>query len=298
MAIIGTWILLLCGHYLLAQKINLTFLKEWRISRQGRQLMLKTLMTPLLQNIKFEESAWPHYKFYSNLFAELLDVKRQFGANITQSWQEIRTGLAVDVAIEESIESHLIATSWQLLLMAIAVWVPIVLLGTSEFALLSAPLPWPAIMVIIILQIGGAVYWYYWPSYQRQKCFAFLAPISRSLITLQSLVTVSLDLNRILARVKLSQAFLNLPKQNKDSWLAMETQLLQTIQIWRKEGRSPAPELKLMCQSFWAGHEQQLHLFKKKLDLGQLSVMAISFVGSYLVFMGALLHGLMQELTL
>jgi hypothetical protein len=297
MALIATWCLSLALWW------GQRYLKRWRFARpknymmRGRLLVHETIMRPQQRN-QFNQvkAQWPAYKFYTPLFQELLELQRLHGADVAGPWQELRECLAKDIAIEEVLHGHIKNAAWQLLFMAISVWVPMLMITMNAGLKTYNIITFPLVAAILVLQTCGALWWWHWPKKQRQKCFDFLGPIAQCLLSLQVLAAIAMDINNILRRCQYSTVFENIPKHINGPWHAIHQQLLQTIQYWRQHGQSPVDELRLMNASLWVGHQQQLELFKRRLDQGQLAVTAVCFVGSYLLFVAALMGGLIRQL--
>jgi hypothetical protein len=240
-------------------------IKPFDILSSGQELYsLVSLFNPVLVSFGTtqEFSIKENYKFYSELFMDLYEINRKYGAKIHAPWKSLRRSLQKDLSFEKKLKSMTAQALGQMLVMSLF----LIIFAASFSIILETWLPRFVWVTLLCLLVLGWVS--YLGIYQRMKIghWKISAQLLKVLVFIEAMAATGLSNTEIIRKSEVSK--LN-PLSDKE-FSRLITQLHQIVDAWQKNGNPIKEVLVELEAEFWVIMELKLEVMTKKLQALQL----------------------------
>lgn len=260
------------------QKLNKRANLKLRPYLAGKKLGLEIAKVIATHNIglNFEKKVFVKYKFYTLLLENIFKYQRFKGVAPLSYLSEIQAAIIKDTKFEMKISKEVIGGLVQFLVLAILIEGFIIFTTQS----LHVVIPASKLMMIISLQIIGALLFYLLFHYLKKRYFKGPIAYFKSLYLLALLSDVGISTREALGESKiqnvLSCGHLGFADFNQD--------IIAMIKSWKQNGAPPALEIKSMLQLLWFQMDDKFDSFIKVMQSMKLIVTTLFFLSSYFLF--------------
>ncbi len=254
-------------------------LREFSIIYCGERLLEQSLeleVSYVKKNIYFYK-----YKFYSELMERLLGLSRRYGASTSKLLKELRFGIAKDLRFEKKIRKIIFEGIYQFFLISLVTWMFIWQTKKWVDSFENTQVEF----IIGLMQVVGVIVYLVLVFIQKSNQFSIFNSYLGSVLTWRSLVRVGLGIQEI---IQVAQIESNL-KVKKSKFKFINNQMERSISLWKSHGKSPENELIKITDDLWFIHESILEIFCKRVEFIKFIVLAIFYLGAYLVFIFSLI---------
>ena len=263
-------------NYLLEK---LESLKEISTIYCGEKLLEQSLeleVSSVKKNIYFYK-----YKFYSDLLERLLGLSRRYGANTSKVLKELRFGIAKDLRFEKKIKKIIGEGIYQFFLISLVTWMFIWQTKKWVNSFENSQVE----LIIGLMQVLGLIVYLVFVFIQKSNQFSIFNSYLDSVLTWRSLVKVGLGIQEIIQVAKIE----NNLKVKSSKFNFINNQMERSIALWKSHGKSPENELVKITDDLWFIHESILEIFCKRVEFIKFGVLAVFYLGAYLVFIFSLI---------
>lgn len=237
--------------------------------------------------IPVKESSLPKYKFFSSLVTSLLFHCVKLGTPLRKPLRNIRGALSKDLEYEKVIQEFFWGGIVQFVATGVMTW------GFIHFSLQVLKLNFPKWCYLLIgaLQIIGMLFYIVGFFRLRRKALLSLEQLLGVLYSLESLSNAGLCVQKVVE----TSGILTLQEvgYRGKSFKRVISRTFQLISKWREVGQCPGHELGELLENLWFELRLSQNRFKKLLEGAKFLIMAVFFLGSYLLY----LYLLVSELS-
>lgn len=246
---------------------------------QGEKLLnfLPELEAKMGMGIKTAQIEIPHYKFYTKLLYDLLDVHRRLGISLKFILPELRSNLLKDLSFEKKISSSILGGNLQFLVISFTTWAFIFF----SSALAEIPLNVFDLFLILIVQILAVIVFNIVTKKVRGFIFLKYSHVIEELYLFSSMVEIGLPAGKVLSESKILDG--DLVKFKEFYFCAARTK--EHVARWRENGISPKIGVGEVVAEIWQLKEGSFLKFLKTLDLIKFSVLAFFFLPAYFYYL-------------
>lgn len=256
---------------------------------RGQELLLaiSELEARIALGIKFISGILPKYNFYTDLLEQLFESHRRLGIGIKKFIPEIRLALIRDLQFEKKILDEILSGVMQFLVIAATTWC-FVFLSKS---LVEITLDTATILLMLTLQLLGAVLFFYLVSILKTKVFTPFSKAIEELYLFSALLDVGLPLNEVLQRSAILQGSLTSHKNFEQ----LALRLKKLVARMRESGLSPKDEVQEIIREIW--HLQEVHFLKftKMVQGLKFSILAFFFLPAYFLYLHSIFKFFMEQ---
>ena len=229
----------------------------------------------------------PQYKFYTTLAGRVMEYGRRYGTPLRSVLLELREALGKDLQFEAKIKKELWGGFAQFALIAIVTWT-FVFLSAS---LLELHLDFKINLLMMVLQGGGFLSYYFIFRILRSRLFSIFSPLFSSYYTLLVLSEAGLSVRSSLQESGIV-SLLSHKDKRFDFLFARSRELLER---WQNKGTPLKSELKELISSAWALEEESFARFLKLLAGLKFLILCLSFLSAYFVYLFSLFRVFLIE---
>nr|BDT27896.1 hypothetical protein BHI3_13620 [Bacteriovorax sp. HI3] len=258
-------------------------LRQWSLSQKktppGEKLLkfLPELEAKMGMGMKTAEMEIPHYKFYTSLLHELLEVHRKLGVNLKSILPELRNNVIKDLQFEKKVKGLILGGNLQFAAITMTTW-GFIWLSSS---LADLPLHPGDLFFIFCLQALAILVFNFAVKKAQALMFNKFSRVMEGLYLFISMAEVGLSAGRVLADSKVLDG--DLMRYREFSFCAERVK--EHVQRWRENGVSPRPGVTEVVREVWHLQELCFEKFLKVADLIKFSVLAVFFLPAYFFYL-------------
>jgi len=254
---------------------------------QGLLKLLTQIEMELLTKGSLGRYELLQYKFYTSLTERVLDYARRFGSPLRTTILELREALLKDLQFENKIRKEFWGGLAQFILIALVTWV---FVGLSV-GLLELHLAFSTVALMIFLQCGGILSYFFLFYFLRQKNFRYFDQIYSAFYGLLILAEAGLSV-----RLSLQESGIVETLAIKDKrFFFLFSRGRDLLERWQSKGIPLKGELKELLAQSKALEEAAFESFLKTLSVGKFIILCLGFLSAYFVYLFSLFHVFLIE---
>jgi hypothetical protein len=228
----------------------------------------------------------PRYKFYTELYENMLFQRKKFGVSIDGSLRHLREGLILDNKFEKKLKVELQSSFWQFFFISLITW-SFTLIST---AILHRPLdPWIGGIMAIIQISGAVIFCLIFYAYKR-KVFSDYGHWFSRLYQLKGLLMAGVPVSYALKECHVSELFFSKKSQFQPFRQSLEVSLRRL----QSEGAPIQEELKFCLDELWFAQDCDFEDFLKKVFSLKLVIILVFYLGAYFVYLYSFISTFMR----
>ena len=262
------------------------FCRLWALGRRRRErgllyrgYALQRALGETVTGGGFREEA-PEYKFYTELYLELIRFNRTYGAPLKEPLRALQEHLSRDIQFERRVGGIRRESLAQFVLMSAIIWFfTVVAGGTFE---LPRNVGVDALMAL--LQGVGWFCFYFFDGVLKKIHLRWFGQVARPLYSFDSLLKTGLSCGEMIRISGVGEALDVFEKIFSQHHLRLEGILSK----WRERGVPLSSEWKLFLQEIWALAGDKCETYAKCLQVVKFLVLVLFFLSSYFVYLSSL----------
>jgi hypothetical protein len=158
-------------------------------------------------------------------------------------------------------------------------------------SLVSIPLSGLLITVMIFLQLGGSLLFFYGVLKLKDKIFVKFSAAIKELYLFSSFLEIGLSVNELLSRSGILEG--DLVRYSLFNNLA--DRIKQLIARLKETGLSPRDETQEIIRQIWQLQDQNFHKFTKMVQVLKFSILAFFFLPAYFLYLYGIFKFFMEQ---
>lgn len=219
----------------------------------------------------------PRYKFFTSLIFDLVKMNRDFGADIENSLQSLRSGLIKDDQFERKLKKLQSECAMQIVAISFVTWV-FILISSSMLNMQPSTF---FLSLIFFLQAFGAFIFIKLYSSRKEKRFKVFSFYLEAILKFQNLLQVGLPLTTILYKSKVDKIINDTDKRlrgvNQQFSLALEKLQTQGVDI--------SEELNFSVNEIWFLQELEFEQFSGFITGLKLIILPVFYLSGYFLYL-------------
>jgi hypothetical protein len=227
------------------------------------------------------------YKFFGEIFKELYEINRKYGAAIKGPWKNLRRSLQKDLSFEKKVKSISSQAMAQMFVMSLF----LLLFATAFSIVLSTAMTlktWG--ILFILIGLAWAVYLYALKRI-KLKQWRNVSLILRALIMIDSLAQTGLS-NAEILRKSGGNEFSSIEDEDFN---LIKQQFNNAIDSWQRKGNSIKNPIEELSIEFWFVMEQKLEKMTKRVQALQLVCTFIFILPAFFFLVSSGFSGFLIE---
>jgi len=241
----------------------------------------------ILASPKFDSSKFllPEYKFYTNLFFQLLEFHHRWGISWRENLLALKDALSVDLSYERKIQKGKRLSLLQMLLMAFFTW----MIFAWAYFQFAGELKLSTARLFLLWQLLGAIVLLLGIHFARIKIFEEFEALLTSFVKVRIYLRVGMPLGEAWHAGAIDSLKAHLKERRAKLILRQLTTLLESIRQGGGRGEEQCNEIARQLVDYQA---ERFSFFERVLAFLSFFVMALFFMGSYLGLMISFLQNL------
>jgi hypothetical protein len=226
------------------------------------------------------------YKFYTELVLKLLHFQRELGAPISLQLKEIKKVMLSDYQKERVLVKLKYRSWFQFFMISLITWILIFFAMNA----LEISLNTKTLVIVSLMQISGILIFSYIFKLWKLKAFKQIDLYFKVLYSMRALIDAGMSINKVESESNISNLF----ESTKTSYQDINSQLLVSLESWKRDGTPIKGILDELISELWFRYDQKIEDFTKGLEVLKFTCLAIFYLGSYFVVISSLFSFFLQ----
>jgi hypothetical protein len=192
-----------------------------------------------------------------------------------------------DLQFEKKISDEMISAFMQFLVIALTTWCFVFL----SKALVQIPLNGLTVILMISLELIGALVFFHLVSLFKTKTFSSFSQSIEELYLFSTLIEVGMPVNEVLQRSKVMQGSLVSHKNFHN----LANRLKKLISRMKETVLSPKDETQEIIREIWNLQEVHFHKFTKMVQVLKFTILAFFFLPAYFLYLYSIFKFFMEQ---